>query len=67
LTTPVSALATHRGAIPRSVPQALGGYYYLENKIRSRFQAKCIRPKVASPLLKGETVEVRRLTPGEAC
>jgi len=47
--------------------QALGWYYYLENKIRFPFQAKCIRPKAASPLLKGETVEVRRLVPEDAC
>ena len=47
--------------------QALGWYYYLENKIRFPFQAKCIRPKAASPLLKGETVEVRRLAPEDAC
>jgi hypothetical protein len=43
--------------------QALGWYYYLENKIRFPFQAKCVAAKVISPLLKGETVEVRRLAP----
>jgi hypothetical protein len=47
--------------------QALGWYYYLENKIRFPFQAKCIRAKAVSPLLKGETVEVRRLAPEDAC
>ncbi len=45
--------------------QALGWYYYLENKIRFPFQAKCVAAKVISPLLKGETVEVRRLAPEE--
>jgi len=47
--------------------QALGWYYHLENKIRFPFQAKCIRAKAVSPLLKGETVEVRRMAPEDAC
>lgn len=47
--------------------QAMGWYYYLENKIRFPFQAKCIASKVASPLRKGEIVEVRRLAPGDVC
>lgn len=47
--------------------QAMGWYYYLENKIRFPFQAKCIVAKVVSPLLKGEAVEVQRLAPEEAC
>ena len=47
--------------------QALGWYYYLENRIRFPFQTKCIRAKAISPLLKGETVEVRRLAPEDAC
>src|SRR5271157_4238432 len=40
--------------------QAMGWYYYLENKLRFPFQAKCIASKVVSPLRKGEIVEVRR-------
>ena len=47
--------------------QALGWYYYLENKIRFPFQAECLRAKAVSPLLKGERVEVRRLAPEDAC
>ena len=47
--------------------QALGWYYYLENKIRFPFLATCIVAKVVSPLRKGETVEVRRLAPEDAC
>ena len=47
--------------------QALRWYYYLENKIRLPFQAKCIRPKAVSPLLKGERAEVRRLASEDAC
>jgi hypothetical protein len=47
--------------------QALGWYYYLQNKIRFPFQAKCIVAKTVSPLLKGETVQVRRMAPEDAC
>ena len=39
--------------------QAMGWYYYLEDKIRFPFQAECVVAKVVSPLLKGETVEVQ--------
>ena len=47
--------------------KAMSWYYYLENKIRFPFQAKCIVAKLVSPLKKGETVEVRRLAPEDAC
>ena len=47
--------------------QAMSWYYYLENKIRFPFQAKCIAAKAVSSLLKGETVEVRGMAPEEAC
>jgi hypothetical protein len=47
--------------------QALGWYYYLENKIRFPFQARCTVTKAVSPLHKGETVEVRRLAPEDSC
>lgn len=47
--------------------QALGWYYYLENKIRFPFQAQCIRIAAVSPLRKGETVKVRRLAPEDSC
>src|SRR5260370_34295310 len=47
--------------------QAMGWYYYLENKIRFPFQAKSIAAKVVSPLRKGETVEVERMAPEDAC
>lgn len=39
----------------------------MEGKIRFPFQAKCIVAKVVSPLLKGETVEVRSMAPEDAC
>jgi hypothetical protein len=47
--------------------QALGWYYYLENKMTFPFQARCLIAKVVSPLRKGEVVEVRRLAPEDAC
>ena len=47
--------------------QAMGWYYYLERKIRFPFQAKCIAAKAVSPLLEGESVEVRGMAPEEAC
>src|SRR5664279_6530015 len=47
--------------------QVMGWYYYLENKIRFPFRAKCIVAKVVSPLRKGEIVEVQRMAPEDAC
>lgn len=47
--------------------QAMGWYYYLEDKIGFPFQAKCIASKVTSPLRKGESVEVRGLAAEDTC
>jgi Calcium binding len=47
--------------------QVMGWYYYLEDKIRFPFRAKCIAAKIVSPLQKGETVEVQRMAPDDAC
>jgi len=47
--------------------RTMSWYYYLEDNIRFPFRAKCIVSKVVSPLRKGETVEVLRLAPEEAC
>ena len=47
--------------------QAMGWYYYLDNKIRFPFRAKCIASKTVSPLRKGETVEVRRMASEDVC
>src|SRR6266851_7553904 len=47
--------------------QAMGWYYYLESKLSFPFQARCIASKVVSPLRNGETVEVRRMAPEDAC
>ena len=62
-----SSRAIHRYLRDWPEEQALGWYYYLENKIRFPFQAECIRAKAVSPLRKDETVEVRRLAPEAAC
>jgi hypothetical protein len=47
--------------------QALGWYYFLEDKLRFPFPARCISAKVVSPLRKGETVEVLRMAPEDSC
>jgi hypothetical protein len=47
--------------------QPIGWYYYLEDKIRFPFQAKCITSKVTSPLRRGESVDVRGLASEDAC
>src|SRR6201981_644519 len=47
--------------------RAMGWYYYLEDKLRFPFRAKCTVSQVVSPLKKGETVEVLRLAPEGAC
>jgi Calcium binding len=47
--------------------RAMGWYYYLEDKLRFPFRAKCTASQVVSPLKKGETVEVLRLAPEDAC
>src|ERR1035437_1208766 len=66
---PVREDRIHNEAIVDAGPeeQALSWYYYLENKICFPFQAKCLAAKVVSPLRKGETVEVVRMAPDEAC
>lgn len=47
--------------------QVMGWHCYLDDKIRFPFQAKCIAVKAVSPLRKGETVEVLRMAPEDAC
>jgi hypothetical protein len=66
---PVREDRIHNEAIVDAGPeeQALSWYYYLENKIRFPFQAKCLAAKVVSPLRKSETVEVVRMAPDEIC
>lgn len=47
--------------------QVMGWCSYLDDKIRFPFQGKCIAANVVSPLRKGETVEVLRMAPEDAC
>lgn len=47
--------------------KAMSWYYYLESKLTFPFNARCIGSKATSPLRKGETVDVRRLAPDDAC
>lgn len=47
--------------------QAMSWYYYLEDKLRFPFRAQCTASRVTSPLRKGESVEVRRMAPEDAC
>ena len=47
--------------------QAMGWYYYLEDKLSFPFQAKCIASKITSPLKKGEDVEVLGMASEDAC
>jgi len=47
--------------------RAMGWYYYLEEKLRFPFRAKCIAERKISPLRKGDEVEVVRMAPEEEC
>ena len=47
--------------------QALGWYYYLDDKLQFPFQAKCIEARQISPLIKGETVKVIQMSPEDDC
>jgi hypothetical protein len=66
---PVREDRIHNEAIVDAGPeeQALSWYYYLDNKIHFPFQAKYLAANVISPLRKGETVEVTRMAPDDAC
>jgi len=45
----------------------MGWYYYLEEKLRFPFKAKCIAVRETSPLKKGEEVEVLGRAPEDGC
>ena len=47
--------------------QAMGWYYYIEDKLHCLFKAKCISKRIISPLEKEEQIEVRRMAPEEEC
>ena len=50
-----------------SEEQAMGWYYYLEDKLVFPFTATCIVEREISPLRKGEEVEVLNLASEETC
>lgn len=47
--------------------QAIGWYYYLDEKITFPFQAKGIQERKVSPLKLGEVVEVTSMAPADEC
>ena len=47
--------------------QAMGWYYYLQDKIQFPFTAMCSRKRAISPLKAGETAEVIGMAPTEEC
>jgi len=47
--------------------QAMGWYYYLQDRINFPFQARCVASMLTSPIRKGETLEVLGMAPEEAC
>lgn len=50
-----------------SEERAMGWYYYLQEKLRFPFKAKCIAERAVSPFKKGEAVEVLGMAPEEDC
>jgi hypothetical protein len=50
-----------------SEEKAMSWYYYLDGRLSFPFQARCSVSRLASPLKKKETVEVRRMAPEDAC
>jgi hypothetical protein len=47
--------------------KATSWYYHLESKLAFPFKARCIVTRLVSPLKIGETVEVLRMAPEDAC
>ena len=50
-----------------SEEQAMGWYYYLEEKVHFPFTAICVAERSVSPLHKGDEVEVLGTAPEEEC
>ena len=46
---------------------AMGWYYYLEEKLKFPFKAKCVSARSVSPLTKGEEVEVVAMAKEDDC
>ena len=47
--------------------QAMGWYYYLEDRIQFPFQARCVKTRRISPLKEGELVKVICMAPEDEC
>lgn len=47
--------------------QAMGWYYYLEDKLHFPFRARCIQPRSISPLHVGDDLILERLAPENEC
>ena len=47
--------------------QAMGWYYYLEEKLEFPFTATCIAERAISPLRQGDEVEVVEMAPEREC
>jgi hypothetical protein len=47
--------------------QAIGWYYYLEDRIQFPFEARCIQTRRISPLKEGELVNVICMAPEDEC
>ena len=50
-----------------SEEQALGWYYYLEERLAFPFTAHCVAERAVSPLKVGDEVEVCRMAPEREC
>jgi hypothetical protein len=50
-----------------SEEQAMGWYYYLEDRLGFPFKAKCFSERPISPLTTGETVEALSMAPEDDC
>lgn len=47
--------------------QAMGWYYYLQDRIAFPFKARCVRERSISPLHKGEEVVAESMAPEDDC
>ena len=47
--------------------QAMGWYYYINDKLYCPFQAKCIQERIISPLREGKKVKVQGMAPEDEC
>ncbi len=47
--------------------QAMGWYYYLEEKLHFPFTATCVDERTISPLHKGDEVEILGMAPEKEC